>query len=79
MQIIVEPEATFAQRHASTPEDSFAFTQTDPHIFKQLRAGPLHAMTLLNLVARQMPARCKRVRVAVKREIPTSILPAWTS
>ena len=69
MQPFIEPEATFAKPHAHAPEDMFAFTQADAHIHDLLRAGPQRLTTVLNQAARLMPARSKRQRVAIKREV----------
>ena len=67
--ILVEPEAAFFHRHSNAPEDLFAFTAADPHIVSQLRDGPQRLTTVLNVSARLMPARSKRQRMAIKREI----------
>jgi len=67
--ILVEPEATFTERHAREHPDAFAFTQADPHIVSLLRAGPMHTMKVLNVVGRRLPSKSKRQRVAIKREV----------
>lgn len=67
--MFVEPEATFVERRADAVDDVFAFTQADPHIVSLLRAGPMHMMKVLNVVGRRLPAKSKRQRVAIKREV----------
>ena len=65
----IEPEATFVESHSHAQDDVFAFTQADAHIHDLLRAGPQRLTTVLNQAARLMPARSKRQRVAIKREV----------
>jgi hypothetical protein len=67
--VLIEPESTFANRHAPVTEDVFAFTQADDLIFGLLRAGPQRLTTVLNTTARMIPARSKRNRMAAKRAI----------
>lgn len=69
MQILVEPEAVFTERHAKVPEDALQFTRADAHIYAILRAGPMRLTTLLNITGQLMPVRSKRERLALKREI----------
>lgn len=67
--ILVQPQSTFIERRAAPPDDTLVFTRADVRIYYLLAAGPMPLMTLLNKAARMIPARSKRERVAVKREI----------
>ncbi|MCL4785407.1 MAG: hypothetical protein KJ070_01235 [Verrucomicrobia bacterium] len=67
--VLIEPESTFADRHAPVTEDVFAFTQADDLIYAQLRAGPQRLTTVLNTAARMLPTQSKRHHMAAKREI----------
>ncbi len=67
--VIVEPEATFIERHVYAAEDAFAFNQADPHVINLLQSGPIHVMKVVNVVGRLLPSRNKRERVAVKHEV----------
>ena len=66
---IVEPVAVFAERRADVEDDSLAFVAADPHLINLLRSGPMDMMKLLNVVGRSLPAKSKRQRVAIKREV----------
>lgn len=67
--VLVEPEATFIERHVYAAEDAFAFKQADPHIVNLLRSGPTHMMKVVNVVGRLLPSRNRRERIAVKHEV----------
>ena len=67
--LLVEPVQTYDARHAFALEDVFAYTDADPHIFSQLRNGPIRLMTLLNITAKLMPHGSKRQKLAIKHEI----------
>ncbi len=67
--ILIEPEAVFAERRADAPDDPFEFTEGDVYIVSLLRAGPTHLMRVVNIVGRRLPAKSKRQRLAIKREI----------
>jgi hypothetical protein len=66
---IVEPQTAFDARQVCPPADFGEYTEADPHIFSLLRGGPMPLMTLLNRVARLVPSRSKKQRVAIKRQV----------
>ena len=67
MNLIIEPQVVFDQRHLQAAQNAFAFTAADPHIFNLLRAGPVRIMTAVNKVGRILPSSGKLEKVAIKR------------
>lgn len=67
--VILEPQTAFDARQVCPTADFGEYTDADPHIFSLLRGGSMPLMTLLNQVTRSMPARSKRQRMAIKRQI----------
>ena len=67
--LIVEPQATFDARQVRPAADFGEYTEADALILGAVRNEPQRLTTVLNQTARLMPARSKRQRMAIKREI----------